>query len=101
MHRFRNPLENKFGMKPPNHRINPETIEKSMETALPLVMSKPQSIWEFLGITEDEYYEKYHTQPVSENALEIQQNIVEEIKTEETEVTPNENLENIFIETNP
>ena len=45
MHRFRQPLENKFGMKPPYHRINPETIEKSMENALPMVMNEPQPIW--------------------------------------------------------
>ena len=94
MHRFRNPLENKFGMKPPFHRLNPETIEKSMENALPMVMTEAQPIWEILGITEEEYYEQYHKQPVSENALEIQQSIAEETKTEE-------NLENFIVETNP
>ena len=101
MHRFRQPVENKFGMKPPYHRINPETIEKSMENALPMVMNEPQPIWEILGITEDEYYQQYHTQPVSENALEIQQNIAEETKTDNVEITQEENLENVFIETNP
>ena len=90
MHRFKQPNENKFGTKPPSHRIKPETIEKSIENVLPMTMNKPQAIWDFLGITETEYYEKYHTQPVSENALEIQQNIV-----------PENNLENTFVETNP
>ena len=95
MNRFRNPVENKFGMKPPNHRINPETIEKSMENALPMVMMEPQPIWEILGITEEEYYQQYHKQPVSENALEIQQNIAEETKTDNVEITQEENLENV------
>ena len=105
MNRFRNPVENKFGMKPPNHRINPETIEKSMENALPMVMMEPQPIWEILGITGEEYYQQYHTQPVSENALEIQQSIAEETKMEENVIVetnpPEEMLENFIVETNP
>jgi hypothetical protein len=57
-------------------------------------MNEPQPIWEILGITEDEYYQQYHTQPANENALEIQQSIAEETKTEEK-------IENFLIETNP
>ncbi len=82
MHRFRQPFENKFGTKPPMHRINFNTLEKSIENALPMVVNAPQPIWEVLGITELEYYEKYHLQPISENALQIQEGIAEE-KTEE------------------
>ena len=82
MHKFRQPYENKFGIKPPMHRINFETLEKSMQTALPIIVNEPQPIWEILKITEMEYYEQYHNQPVSENALGIQQTIAEEMKKE-------------------
>ena len=89
--RFRQPFETKFGIKPPMSRINFNTLEKSMETALPAVINAPQPIWEILGITELEYYEKYHTQPISDNALEIQEGIKEE-KTQEVVVEPLEEL---------
>lgn len=102
MHKFRQPLETKFGIKPPLHRINYETLERSLQTELPTVINAPQPIWEVLGITEQEYYEQYHNQPVNENALEIEQNIMaEETKTDNVEITQEENLENGFIETNP
>ena len=91
MHRFRQPFETKFGIKPPMSRINFNTLEKTMETALPMVINAPQPIWEVLGITELEYYEKYHTQPISDNALEIQEGIAEE-KTQEVVVEPLEEL---------
>lgn len=86
MHRFRQPLENKFGVKPPLTRINFNTLEKSIHNALPQVVNEPTSIWEVLGMTEAEYYEKYHKQPVSENALEIQDGITEEKQEPATEV---------------
>ena len=91
MHRFRQPFENKFGTKPPLHRINFNTLEKSIENALPMVVNAPQPIWEVLGITELEYYEKYHNQPISENALQIQEGIAEE-KTQEETVEPLEEI---------
>ena len=91
MHRFRQPFENKFGTKPPLHRINFNTLEKSIENALPMVVNAPQPIWEVLGITELEYYEKYHNQPISENALQIQDGIAEE-KTEEVIEEPLEEI---------
>ena len=103
MHRFRQPSENKFGTKPPLTRIKPENIEKSIESALPMVMNKAQPIWEFLGISEVEYYEQYHKQPVSENALEIQQNIVPESDNAleiQQNIVPEMNMENVFLETN-
>jgi hypothetical protein len=89
--RFRQPFETKFGIKPPMSRINFNTLEKTMETALPMVINAPQPIWEVLGITELEYYEKYHTQPISDNALEIQEGIGEE-KTQEAVIEPLEEL---------
>ena len=90
MHRFRQPLENKFGIKPPLTRINFNTIEKSIQNALPLNVIEPQSIWEVLGITEEEYYQQYHRQPVNENAMEIQDGLIEE-KTQP--------IEEVFIDT--
>ena len=86
MHRFRQSNETKFGAKPPQHRLNSETIEKSIETALPLEMKKSVAIWEFLGITEEEYYAQYHKQPVSDNALELQKSITDETPQEEENV---------------
>ena len=91
MHQFRQPFENKFGTKPPLHRINFNTLEKSIENSLPMVVNAPQPIWEVLGITELEYYEKYHSQPISENALQIQEGIAEE-KTEEVIEEPLEEI---------
>ena len=95
MHRFRQPYETKFGIKPPLYRLNFNNFEKSMENALPMTINAPQPIWQILNITEQEYYEKYHNQPVSENALEIQQEIQEGIaeeKTQEVVVEPLEEL---------
>lgn len=89
--RFRQSLENKFGIKPPLTRINFNTIEKSIQNALPMVVNAPTSIWEVLGITEAEYYEQYHRKPLNENAMEIQDSIIEQ-KTEEP-------TEEVFIDT--
>ena len=59
--------ETKFGMKPANERINYETLESKIKEILPTA-----AIWDTLGITEEEYYEKYHRQPVPEKALEVE-----------------------------
>ena len=59
--------ETKFGMKPHPTRINYETLESKIKEILPTA-----AIWETLGITEDEYYEKYHKQPVPEKAIEVE-----------------------------
>ena len=95
MHRFRQPFETKFGIKPPMHRINFNNFERSLENALPMVINAPQPIWQILNITEQEYYEKYHNQPVSENALEIQQEIQEGIAEEKTQEVAIEPLEEL------
>ena len=95
MHRFRQPFETKFGIKPPMHRINFNNLERSMENALPMTINAPQPIWQILNITEQEYYEKYHNQPVSENALEIQQEIQEGIAEEKMQEVVVESLEEL------
>ena len=98
MHRFRQSLETKFGIKPPLTRINFNNLEKSIQTALPLNVNEPQAIWDALGITELEYYEKYHTQPVNENALEIQDGIAEQKTEEPTEETQQDISDNVVMQ---
>lgn len=66
MNKFRLSSETKFGMKPHPSRINYETLESKTKEILPTA-----AIWDSLGITEEEYYEKYHKQPVPEKALEV------------------------------
>ena len=96
--RFRQSLETKFGMRPPLSRINLNTLEKSIQDALPMTVNAPQAIWEILGITEVEYYEKYHKQPIIENALEIQEGITEEKTQEPEEEMPIDISANIITE---
>ena len=67
MNKFRLSSETKFGMKPPNNRINYETLESKTKEILPTA-----GIWDSLGITEEEYYEKYHKQPIPDKALEVE-----------------------------
>ena len=67
MNKFKMSNETKFGMKPHSTRINYETLESKIKEVLPTT-----SIWESLGITEEEYYEKYHKQPLPEKAIEIE-----------------------------
>ena len=69
MHRFRIPNETKFGMKPHSSRLSYDVLENQVKEVLPTA-----AIWETLGITEEEYYEKYHKQPAPEKALELENN---------------------------
>ena len=98
MHRFRQNFETKFGVKPPLARINFNNLEKSIQNALPMVVNAPQPIWEVLNITELEYYEKYHKQEINENALEIQDGIIEEKMSELIEELPQNIPENITLQ---
>ena len=66
MNKLRLSSETKFGMIPHPSRINYETLESKTKEILPTA-----AIWDSLGITEEEYYEKYHKQPVPEKALEV------------------------------
>ena len=54
MSKFRMANETKFGMKPDPSRISYETLESKIKEILPTA-----AIWDTLGITEEEYYEKY------------------------------------------
>jgi hypothetical protein len=67
MNKFRMANENKFGMKPHPTRINYETLESKIKEILPTA-----AIWDTLGISEEEYYEKYHRQPLPEKAIEVE-----------------------------
>ena len=75
MHRFNNTNSNKFGMKPTPERINYSNLEAIIKEILPTA-----SIWDSLGITELEYYELYHKQPIPEKAIELENQAIEEIK---------------------
>ena len=76
MNKFKLSNETKFGMKPHSSRINYETLESKIKDVLPTA-----AIWESLGITEEEYYTKYHRQPLPKKALEVEN----EQKTETVE----------------
>ena len=72
-HRFRPAKENKFGSIPPASPIyinakNPEIIPVDV----PVEEPQPPPIWETLGITENQYFENFHIQPVPENALALE-----------------------------
>ena len=59
--------ETKFGMKPHPSLVNYETLESKIKEILPTA-----AIWDTLGISEEEYYEKYHRQPLPEKAIEVE-----------------------------
>ena len=68
--KFQQPQLNRYGRKPV-----PEKLNFNTETTPALEYLAPAPIWEILGITEIEYYEKYHNPPPNENAMAIQQDI--------------------------
>ena len=65
--KFKQPTENRFGRKPPNEKLNFNT-----ENAPSLQYLATTSIWESLGISEMEYYEKFHKSSPPENAIKLQ-----------------------------
>ena len=69
--KFQHPQEARYGRKPTPEKLNFDNTE----TAPALEYLAPVPIWEVLGITEIQYYEKYHNPPPNENALAIQQEI--------------------------
>jgi hypothetical protein len=71
-HRFRPAKENKFGSIPPPNRIyiSSKNTERT-PIDIPVEQHQPP-IWKTLGITENEYYEQIHIQPVPENALVLE-----------------------------
>ena len=66
--KFRNVTENRYGRKPTPEKLN-------FDTTIAKEYLSPVPIWETLNITEEEYYEKYHKQPVQTNAMDIQKDI--------------------------
>jgi hypothetical protein len=69
--KFQHPQENRYGRKPTPEKLNFDNTD----TAPALEYLAPAPIWEILGITEIEYYDKYHKPPPNDNALSIQQDI--------------------------
>jgi len=65
--KFKQPTENRFGRKPPNEKLSFDT-----ENAPSLQYLATTSIWESLGISEMEYYEKFHKSSPPENAIKLQ-----------------------------
>ena len=72
-HRFQSPKTSKFGSIPPSHRIYINEKNPVIPPAenIPVETNKP-SAWEVLGITENEYYESFHVQPVPRNAVNLE-----------------------------
>ena len=74
--KFQHPQENRYGRKPA-----PEKRNFNSENTTALEYLAPVAIWKSLGITELEYYEKYHKAAPNENAIAIQQDINAPITT--------------------
>ena len=69
--KFQTLPENRFGSKPSPDRIyNTETSPAKEYLA-------PVPIWNTLKITEEEYYEKYHKQPVPEQAIALENDVID------------------------
>ena len=69
--KFQNPLEARYGRKPTPEKLNFDNTE----TDPSLEYLAPVPIWESLGITEIQYYEKYHNLTPAEYVQAIQQDI--------------------------
>ena len=71
--RFIPPKTSKFGSIPPSHRIY---INEKNPIIPPVdvtpIEPTPPSAWEVLGITENEYFENFHVQPVPQNAVNLE-----------------------------
>ena len=64
--KFRNSTETRYGRKPPIEKLNFSTENAPAKEYL-----APSPIWDVLGITETEYYERFHrTKPTAE-AVEL------------------------------
>ena len=71
--RFIQPKTSKFGSIPPSHRIY---INEKNPVITPMVDAPieptPPPAWEVLGVSESEYYESFHVQPVPQNAVNLE-----------------------------
>ena len=66
--KFKQPNETRYGRKATSDKLNFNT-----ENAPALQYLATTSIWESLGISEMEYYEKFHKSSPPENAIKLQQ----------------------------
>ena len=71
--RFVPPKTSKFGHIPPPSRIyinakNPVLPPVEITPVEPT----PPPAWEVLGVSESEYYESFHVQPVPQNAVNLE-----------------------------
>ena len=71
--RFVPPKTSKFGSIPPSHRIyiNEKNPVIPPVEIIPIEPTPPPA-WEVLGITENEYFENFHIQPVPQNAVNLE-----------------------------
>ena len=65
--KFKQPNETRYGRKATSDKLNFNT-----ENAPALQYLATTSIWETLGISEMEYYEKFHKSSPPENAIKLQ-----------------------------
>ena len=65
--KFKQPNETRYGRK-----ATPDKLNFNTENAPALQYSATTSIWESLGISEMEYYEKFHKSSPPENAIKLQ-----------------------------
>ena len=65
--KFKQSTENRYGRK-----VSPDKLNFNTENATSLQYLATTSIWESLGISEMEYYEKFHKSPPPENAIKLQ-----------------------------
>ena len=74
--KFKQSTENRYGRK-----VSPDKLNFNTENAPSLQYLATTSIWESLGITEMEYYEKFHKSTPPENAIKLQQETSADITT--------------------
>ena len=74
--KFKQPNETRYGRKATSDKLNFNT-----ENAPALQYLATVPVWETLGITEMEYYEKFHKSTPSENAIKLQQETSADITT--------------------
>ena len=74
--KFKQPNETRYGRKATSDKLNFNT-----ENAPALQYLATVPVWETLGITEMEYYEKFHKSTPPENAIKLQQETSADITT--------------------
>ena len=72
-HRFQPPKISKFGSIPPSNRIY-INAKNNIDVPVEIPDEQPTTppVWEVLGISENEYYEKIYIQTVPQNAVSLE-----------------------------